>query len=351
MKLVYQQGKRDVTNNSPDDLIIYDNMWKYDSNAFLVDRTKTVEFYYYIKLLPEYELPVLNSAISFEECCINRAKELVNINDRIYLLWSGGIDSTCSVVSFLQAGMPLDNITIVCNKDSVREYALFYNKFILGKFNIMATEEFMLKASAGVLDGTIVNSEHADQLFGSPFANILLREGRSDLLLAPYSSDNVFKFFDMFNLEHEDTRNCIYELYHQTTKHSPRDITTMFDWVWWHNFNFKWQMIGAKFLPRIAKGNILQTFFSSNNFQNWSIAHTPNLNTQQDLKLIAKEVILNYTKDQAYYDKKIKHQSTTLYFGHHSASCIDADMNRIQFKDFNPGEYYNPDNSIAKWLR
>jgi hypothetical protein len=352
MQLIYHQGQRVITNNSPADLIIYDNMWKYDSNAFLIDRTKTVDFYYHTKLLPEYELPNFNtSAISFEECCVNRAKELVNINDKIYLLWSGGIDSTCSVVSFLQADVPLDNITIICNKDSVREYALFYNKFILGKFNIMATEEFMLKASAGVLPGTIVNSEHADQLFGSPFANILLRGQQRDLLLEPYSYENTVRVFEFMGLSDSDTHKCIYEIYHQTTKFSPRPISTMFDWCWWHNFNFKWQMIGVKFLPRIAKGNVLQTFFSSYDFQNWSVNHKPNLTSQETLKLVPKDIIFDYTKDQSYYDYKIKHQSTTLYFGHQSASAIDTDMNRINFKDFDSALFYNPDNSIAKWLK
>ncbi len=54
----------------------------------------------------------------FMELCVSRAKEIASINKTINLLWSGGADSTLVLLLLEQAGVPDDQIRILCSGDS-----------------------------------------------------------------------------------------------------------------------------------------------------------------------------------------------------------------------------------------
>jgi len=272
-------------------------------------------------------------------------------NQPIIIMWSGGIDSTAMLVAFLQATTDYSNITVAFNNDSIREYASFYKNYICGKIKGMSTEELLLKiTTSGVGNSIVLSAEHADQLFGSPISGIMLNTMGADFLSRPYNKENFESFFVARGISSRAS-DCWFDLYDQTIKHSPKQINTMLDLAWWHGFNFRWQSIGLKIFPRINADTQFNTFFSSADFQRWSISQSFTMSNLVDLKSIPKDFIYEFTKDTDYRNTKIKHPSTTLYYTKPSASAILEDYTKIREDDLDMAEYYDSDNSIANWLK
>lgn len=351
MKLLYAyDSKIRGVSSGKDDIAVFQQLYKFDTDPCLVDRTNVIDWPFNIVLAQEFELPtVKQQSLKFNECAESRANQLLDIGNSIHLMWSGGIDSTAMLVSFLKTGRSLENLTIALNEDSVREYPQFYQNHIRGKFKLIATEELMQLVNQPNFSSIMLSAEHADQLFGSPTANLIHQKFGAEFLLKSADKKNVTDLLKGFGIN-DISSNCLTDLYAMTHKNSPRPIDTIWDWAWWHGFNFKWQEIGLKLKTRLHPGTRLMTFYSSDEFQNWSINQTPNLDSMSSLKVEPKKMILDYTKDQHYFDNKIKHPSSTLYFATPSAAGINEHGQKIKFQNFDPMDYYNPNNSIAKWL-
>ena len=64
-----------------------------------------------------------------------------------YVMWSGGIDSTCILASLLKAPKVLtDQLVIVCNQASIDENPYFYNRFIKDKLTTVDTDQFKVNS-------------------------------------------------------------------------------------------------------------------------------------------------------------------------------------------------------------
>ena len=59
----------------------------------------------------------------------------------IYLLWSGGIDSTAVFISFLKNIKNNEILHIVMSKNSIDEYKSFFEQYVIGKFDIILTNK------------------------------------------------------------------------------------------------------------------------------------------------------------------------------------------------------------------
>ena len=321
------------------DISIFRSLYHIDADPFLVDRTGSVRFPFsennyfpMIKPLPE--------VISWEECTKQRVEELISFDKELYVLWSGGIDSTLMLLSFIKYSN-MDKITIVLNMDSIREYPYFYKRFIsLNNYKLLSTEQLMNNALLNDVNGLIVSAEHADQLVGSPLAQLLATTSGRTMLGLSFDEENFSKF--LTNL-HVPTHHIdpIMEIYNISIKKSPRPIKTMWDLCWWHGFNFKWQTIYMKMAIRIKNPLNLVTFYSSENFQNTSIHQEGNT---LDLKKAFKDIIVNYTEDTEYLEKE-KFASSTLYYGLASSKGLDKNWNKV---DVDIIEYYNENNTIKE---
>jgi hypothetical protein len=349
MTLHYAFGStlRDQKFSQPD-LTIFQQLYRLDTDPFLVDRTQTVSWPFGEKLLDQFRLPDLSGTpVTFQEAGIVQANSLLDRRSKIYLFWSGGIDSTFMLVSFLLTNRDLaDQVVVVLNEDSIREYPAFYKNHIQGQFELMSTERAMAQASLGSLNGLFLSAEHADQLFGSPLTNVIHQRFGNGVLSTPVAG--IVAVLEKFGIDQQASQ-CIADLYQQTFKHSPRPIETVWDWFWWHGFNFKWQMIGLKLKTRLDPTTELVTFYSGVDFQRWSVNQRPDLTNIETLKNIAKQTILDFTQDQDYFDHKIKHSSSTLYFAKANSAAI-TDQGKLSFAEFDPMNYYTLDNSIANWL-
>ena len=330
--------------NEYKDISIFRSLYLLDADPFLVDRTGSVSFpfsenCYFPMIQPS------STVLSWEECSKNRVIDLLSKHENVYVMWSGGIDSTLMLLSFMKYGN-MDKVTIVLNIDSIKEYGYFYKRYIANStFKVLATEQLMRDASLKQLPGPIISAEHADQLVGSPMAQLMSDTCGRTMLGLPFDEDNFSKFLDNLNIptHHIDT---IMEIYNITIKKSPRPIKNMWDLCWWHGFNFKWQTIYMKLAIRIKYPLDIITFFSSEDFQNTSIHQEGNT---LDLKQVFKDVIVDFTLDNDYLEKE-KFASSTLYYGLSSPAGLDSNWNKIADKEFNIINYYNKNNTIKELI-
>lgn len=351
MKLsyAYTQHLKDPTVSFNElDINTFKQIYKLDADSWLVDRTSTVKFPFNEVLHSKYTIPEIKK-YSFVDAAMCRAKELIDANLPVYILWSGGIDSTAIVVAFLKLNQSLENITVILNYDSVKEYTSFFNTHIKPNFKVLVTEEAILKMQYGLLTGVVVSGELADQLVGSPLANYMHQALTSEFLVKEFNFENFKDLCVSKNMDLQSIK-CWYDIYVSTMSKAPRPITTMFDFAWWHGFNFRWQAIDLKIFLRIHKSINFETFYSSSHFQGWSVHYIPDLSNIQMLKSEIKNFVKDFTKDSDYYNNKIKHPSSTLYYGVPASAALDENLNKISHKEFQIGNFYNSNNSIKDWL-
>lgn len=332
------------------DIDLFRNIHGVVAESWLIDRTGIVQLPFKSSVLAENKLPQIKKQfnLDLDQICVNRAKELADTKKHIYIMYSGGIDSTLIVVSFLMANINPEQITIVCNQESIKESPNFYKKIIRGKFAIMASESMMQKMKSTIIDGLLISGEQGDLIFGQDFGSTMFSRYGKEYLESFPSRNLITKFF-LDNGMSEKAANCWYDIFMGSTNLSPRPIDTVYDFSWWAGFNWRWQWALEKVKMRSFYDQEIKTFFSSEDFQQWSIHHQQHISTICDFKYAYKKIIFDYTKDEQYF-QKIKIPSATLYYGANSYVALDDDRNRYKSKNFSLMDYYQNNNFISNWL-
>jgi hypothetical protein len=324
-----------------------------DRTVSLVDRTHTLTLPVAVHSLFPLPAPI-PLAQTFEDLCNERAVELLRradeLNVRLYVFWSGGIDSTLVLVSILKNATPrqLANLVVLMSEESISEYPKFYGEYIRGKLQADSAVMFPYLLGGRHL---VVNGEHNDQLFGSDIVGKLIVKFGPEVIHRPYDRDLFFRFFDDHINDREASNFCL-DLFEELRAAAPIPVTTNYLHLWWINFAMKWQAVFMRTLayasPRLV-GNIdlnyIQTyyapFYCTEAFQLWSMANLDNKikDRWSTYKWVCKDIIYDFTKDADYRDNKIKRgslyflllQQTPYYF-------IDQSMKF--YREMNPGEYH-----------
>ena len=267
----------------------------------------------------------------FSDLMDQRALEILlkakNQNKRIAILWSGGIDSTCVLISFLKNLTKADyeNLSVVCNTSSVLENYNFYKKFLSNKIHCIHYNQ--LNVDNKFLDEYILlHGDPGDCLFGpsssmykyfinrgehlEPWRNHL---GKMAELLEPTSVHGIHApgFGSWFT--NKVTRNL--EESGQTDY-----ISTIADWWWWNYYNLKWEFSCQRpffytkrdFSKGISTDRLEEysknVFFNNENFQLWTYSNLKNhINKEFTFhKKPAKDYIFEFTKDDVYNKNKTK---------------------------------------------
>ena len=354
MRLIYAYNnflKDPFLKTAFEDINIFKEFYRMDADSWLVDRTGLFTLPWHNKLLDECQFVEPGPVYDFNTACTNTAKMFLEKNQPLILMWSGGIDSTAMVSAFLQSTNDYSNITIAFNNDSIREYPLFYKKFICGKVKGISTEELILRiTTSGVGNSLLLSAEHADQLFGSPMTSTIYRTLGSEFGHRPFNKENFSLLFSARGVSSRAI-DCWFDIYSLTITKSPKPVLTMFNWAWWHGFNFKWQVGVVKTFPRFNSDTNYTTFFSSADFQRWSVDQSFAMDDMTSLKNIPKQFIFDFTNDHDYMVHKIKHPSSTLYYAKPMAALVTEDMTKFKEGQADIMEYYNPDNFIANWIK
>jgi ribosomal protein S17E len=255
--------------------------------------------------------PLLNYDSShkydFDTLIESRAKELIELSNTrnvpIYLMWSGGIDSTsvyCAIKKYLTDNKKL---VILCNKNSIKEYPELYNEMISEHDVIdLGIVEFALTINKlANIDSIFVTGELGDQLFMS----------------RPPRKKSSLTSIDWINDPWEAVLDPNASQYHNVVdeyvKNFPIPIITARDFGRSVKFNLEYQRVQLRlslYYKNLLLNKNLFHFYDTEDFNYYSLSlsldelgidyrtHT--------IKLPLKQLILDYTGDQHYYENKPK---------------------------------------------
>jgi hypothetical protein len=317
------------------------------------------------KIYNDFKMPKLNRQfnMNYEECCNSMAHSLLTMarvhNKPITVLYSGGIDSTLVLISFLKNcnhSELRDLVTVALSPDSIVENPNFYFDHVRKKFNIITSNNL-----GSYFDGSriIVGGEFNDQIFGSDALGGIYREFDYNKINDSYSREFISGWFILKGMS-VTSANYWFDLIDAQIKTVDCEITTNFHFFWWINFCFKWQSVYFRILARVnidIRQNVTHEFirqhyhhyFSSVDFQQWSMQnHDKKLsNNWNSYKVEAKRIIFEYNSDIDYRDNKIKIGSLSKLFRQcNTADAIDSEFKYIDRYQLNPLEYYNPQNDF-----
>lgn len=272
--------------------------------------------------------------MTFEECCMKRAKEIIELNKFINVMWSGGIDSTSLLISLLEQGDVRNQIKINLTKSSIDEFPEFFDKVVKKlNYEIYEEEELIHKDRFLDKDTIYLNGECGDQLFGSDsLANKeeLMKNNWEEIL---FWKNNFLLSKQNYSDEfYNKIKSSMFNFIFEHIEYSPIKITTIFDFYWWMNFSLKWMDVIRRIPFIMAKSTDYENhlaFYNTEYFQKWSI-------TNHDLKIEnkwntykqpAKNFIHKYFPNEMYRKNKLKVPSLYLNIDSYNNSNICLCLN------------------------
>lgn len=246
------------------------------------------------------------AAMSFADCCDARAQELLAAQDRLHIMWSGGIDSTVALVALLKA-LPVNErnrLTVFLSSHSIAENPAFYHAHVAGQLPVQRTV-----GKAGLYDEVVVTGELGDQLFGSDLMLACTRRLGFESLSGPHGEVLPRLFASLAG--EPAMGDAIYRRYAPIAAEAPYPLVTAQDFLWWWNFSQKWQHVKFRYLlyedradyhPLLGR---VRHFFDTDAFQRWSLTHPAEKlgNRIDTYKMPAKRYIVEFTGDDGYLAK------------------------------------------------
>jgi len=170
---------------------------------------------------PERRWTIPQSEISLESALEKRVTELCQSNQTLNLMWSGGIDSTALVVSFLKCAPDLRQCRIIYSPWSTFEHPEFF-KFLKTFDNLE-----LLDVSGEVyltldIDGLFISGHTSDEIHASLDESFFTHYGY-EFLFTPWK--------DFFYSNLPDSK--FIDFCEEYFAYSGRDINTVLDARWW----------------------------------------------------------------------------------------------------------------------
>ncbi len=307
-----------------------------------------------IRANPLYSfLPNLSSLekLDFSDITDKRALELLDKSrnfERVYLFWSGGIDSTLILCAILKnwSHADLEKLHIVLNKYSIEENLFVYNTYIREKIKTVPTDKFFsgeinLDHNSVYVDGNVGDTVTYLCLdyFDNAYPGYYNKPWRSNINV-------LVEFFSTYM----DTQYG-YEMYKRVVRSlnaNNLEVETIYDFLWWITFNWLhdkllynilWQYTPCVFsnenfnTQQFLEENMFQ-WFNSEDYQNWTVSTIgTDLRIRDSIstnKYSFKKYIYDFNKDYDYFLNKLKERSTprNKVDDNHIILCaIDSDYN------------------------
>jgi hypothetical protein len=264
-------------------------------------------FYPHPLLIQAPKIPKIKN-VSLDECMYERAIEISNMIGRKKILWSGGLDSTATLIALMKYD-DISNYQIVCRKSSIEEYPEFYKKYV-SKMNYTIETNSVNNFYNKVFDDSIVVTGClGDHLF---FDYLMIKNMEISL-------DKSWK--SLIDILVNEKELCV-DILEKHVLNSPISINTVGDMYWWIKFALDWSGDIYKFglsLDNPKNVSNHMPFFGTDKFQSWAL-HNYNdiritqLNEMYKHKHQLKKYIYKFTKDQNYFNNKNKENSYKLGF-------------------------------------
>ena len=270
--------------------------------------------------LESFPVPFSNANFDlFEELCLNRADTLiktyiVNKNETISVMWSGGIDSTCIVSCFLKLNVSFNNFRVLYTDDSIIENEDFFIFLLKNKVPLveLTPEEFNKQINSGI----IVTGCCADSLFEESYyykdKSWYFKNYKDYLLHSGFTNEEISQIEEVNNFYRVNPK-----------------LTHQFLYIEGLCCQFH---IDSLVIRTVANNdtNVIQ-FFTTKEFERWSVARffeekSKNYKSDKDYKLEMKQIIIDLTKNKAYINKTKIYSRTSV--------VLRAIRNRYSFFSF-----------------
>ena len=292
--------------------------------------------------------------MSFEDVIEERARELWEIGKPIRLWWSGGIDSTCALVGFLQTKELGDDLIVYYSKESVIENPELFNllqglSVTLQKHSTNADNYFVNDRSVwsnevinvlGHLGGEIYLGNTAGNIF-----DLILSEDKHNSGWKEIFNDKEFNdMFMMYNCDHPNHKfhkPKFMDFIEDHVSKAPIDIRSPWDFLWWVVYTTRRFEHRYLYAPKIVNNGLCETevsFFSSKNIEIWSILnHEIGGHKNYDrysYKFSSKKYIYDFDKNEHYFRNKMHMSSATVVFKNNKLFKNDAwNPTKLGFSD------------------
>jgi hypothetical protein len=382
MKKLFYANLLKLKDETKRDTLIFADSKNIIGNILpLVDRSGKINMPYNFDIYPDWKMPKHDPSFlkTFDDCCDLRTQEIIDQADRenkeIHIFWSGGIDSTLILVSFIK-NLGIEEvkkrITIYLSISSISENYYFFDRYVskLNFKNSYCVEEIFSN------NALVVTGEYSDQIFGSDLAlklhkktnktyqyqdpydrkkfHWLFSDEGTELSILDYHKDSPYRGLE------EDSREAWLDLLEESVKDSGLHLESMFDYLWWFNFNFKWQSIYFRMIIRtknkeiinydFLKSNLIY-YFGSEEFQLWSM-NNRNMKIKdgwRTYKFPAKQYVYDFDHNEDYL--KFKTKKGSLYQILNDLKKFEAIDNSFDLiENLDASIYYNEDNWFNNWL-
>jgi len=314
--------------------------------------------------LPKFE----RSNKTYKECCSEKVYEIIqkqdHLNYPIELMYSGGIDSSNVLISFIETiGLKesKDRLTIVMTQESAEENPSLWKKFIRPYFRI---ESGSFRYHDTNKKTITVTGELNDNIFGyvPRGGNSRLYDWNPEGYKLKANIDNIKKFMiESYKVE-EHIALSISKLLLENLKSSPNPDPTLIEAFWWFSFTCLWIGTDLRTLmisPAEDRINpswseeLNVSFYNSKSFQLWSMndIEPKDLRTKNTFKWTAKKAVADFIQDQDYLYKTKNKSLRSIVSGRTAGDILglDTDYNLIKNLD-DINRYIDNKNDFSKFL-
>lgn len=292
--------------------------WIYKAFQSFIDRTNSSEnLVKVVNLYPHVEYD--NFFVkSFEDLCLQRAKTLLEENRKINVYWSGGLDSTAVLFTFLQTRKNKDQIHVIMNYNSILESGYVFDTFIKDNFNF-TIETVRLGKIHFNSDEIYLTGHPADQIsyVNAKNTNLMLinrEEMKSSSSYENHIDEKTFSFFE------------------KSLEKFPKKIKTVSDFLWFAGFNYRWQNACLAPFHIIANNNlkenyrsVVRGFYDNEDFQKWSMCNTEKDPEDRDSKIYEKKLIRKFAGPEIEDYVKHKKRTPSVYVNYDRKYLLTTD--------------------------
>jgi hypothetical protein len=268
----------------------------------------------------------VGSLLDIHSICLLRAKQLAELavkeDKKLYVFWSGGLDST-TVLLALREFLAPELLGVMYTKASIEEYPGFFENNIQ---DVYEAKEFSMSSLWAAVDyaclnGIAVTGEIADQIFGS-----VMFLGRSpEQLQLPWQEFHA-------GLTKEQKVHAFVEA-------CPIEVKNMAQFLWWFNYATKYQNVQVRMLvdntSSVLNKNIFH-FFDTKEFNDYAISTDIEekipLYDNSNYKKPLRDFIFKVSGDADYAYNKPKVRSLVPVYGKYSLKRIakTIDLNWVR---------------------
>ena len=272
---------------------------KLHNVAMVTDRFGYLNKYSIWNLDPTIKDIPVETTENFSDILDKEIQKVLDLNEDVYVSWSGGIDSSCILCGFLNSDMDLTKLHVIYSDVSIEDFPSLYDKLISLNVDLIKAASDTIESiyEESLSKGVLCTGWHGDQLYGRwilqmhpSIANMHWKDacfylGASDAAVSQL--EEAFKFYNL-------------------------NIETGAQFCWWQGFFTCWyERAGSEYILGKGYDDKVIDIFGSEAFQSWSITRYKNKELLADTSSLGckpemKDYIYSVVKDAQWRDSRIK---------------------------------------------